>query len=51
MLGYKYTDVIHMQMAITEAIHWIPSDDKATKDDLYRALDFLQGLIVEGHVQ
>jgi hypothetical protein len=50
MLGYKITDIVDMQIAINEAVHYIPADDAETKRDLYKAFDFLQGLIVEGHV-
>lgn len=49
MLGYTLDDVIRMQISINEAAHFIHSDDPETKQDLYKAFDFLQGLIVEGY--
>jgi hypothetical protein len=39
-----------MQISINEAAKYI-TDDPETKRDLYKAFDFLQGLIVEGHIQ
>ena len=50
MLGYTLRDVVDMQLAIHEANHYIPADDRETKEDLYKAFDFLQGLIVEGYL-
>ena len=50
MLGYTIRDIVDMQIAINEATYYVPSED-GTKADLYKAFDFLQGLIVEGHVQ
>ena len=50
MLGYTVRDLVDMQISINEATHYIPADDPETKRHLYRAFDFLQGLIVEGHL-
>jgi len=51
MLGYNITDIVDMQISINEATKYIPADDPETKRDLYKAFDFLQGLIIEGHIQ
>jgi hypothetical protein len=50
MLGYSIKDIVDMQIAINEATHYIPADDAQTKLDLYKAFDFLQGMIVEGRI-
>lgn len=51
MLGYTETDVVDMQIAINDALFYLPpSNHDQTKRDLLKAFDFLQGLIVEGRV-
>jgi len=51
MLGYTELDVSDMQIAIEEAIELLPpTASVALVDQLERAVDFLQGLIIEGHV-
>ena len=51
MLGYKARDVVDMQTAIKEAVFYLPpSNHDQTREDLNKAWDFLQGLIMEGHV-
>jgi hypothetical protein len=49
VLGYSIRDIVDMQIAINEATYYVPAED-GTKADLYKAFDFLQGLLVEGHV-
>ena len=51
MLGYTETDIVDMQIAINDALFYLPpSNHDQTKRDLLKAFDFLQGIIVEGRV-
>jgi len=51
MLGYTELDIIDMQIAIEEAIDFLPPEAAIIVDQLEQAIDFLQGLIVEGHLK
>ena len=51
MLGYTELDVVDMQIAIEEAIQFLPPEASIIVSQLEQAVDFLQGLIVEGHLK
>lgn len=51
MLGYKETDLIDMIDALDSVLTTINSDDDPwLYNNTWRAMDFLKGLLVEGHV-
>ena len=50
MLGYTESDVVEMQIAINDAIFYLPPSAENTKRDLEKAFDLLQGLVLEGHM-
>jgi hypothetical protein len=52
MLGYKDTDVTDMIDALDSVLTTINSDDDPwLYNNTWRAMDLLQGLLAEGHVQ
>jgi hypothetical protein len=51
MLGYRETDVIDMIGALDTVLTTINSDDDPwLYNNTWRAMDFLQGVLAEGHV-
>jgi hypothetical protein len=51
MLGYKDTDVIDMVDALDSALLMINSDDDPwLYNNVWRAKDFLEGLLAEGRI-
>ena len=51
MLGYTETDLIDMINALDSVLTTINSDDDPwLYNNTWRAMDFLNGLLVEGHV-
>lgn len=51
MLGYTENDIVDMQIAINDAVLYLPPNAEETRRDLEKAFDLLQGLIIEGHIR
>jgi hypothetical protein len=54
MLGYKEEDVIKMRDAVLNAYDSLPDSDyieDGTIQGLSNTIDFLNGLLAEGHIQ
>lgn len=51
MLGYTVEDLDNMISACADGAFYLPPSKQMIARDLIRTVEFLQGLIVEGHVQ
>jgi len=50
MLGYTVEDLDSMIAACADGAFYLPSSKQMIARDLIRTAEFLQGLLVEGHV-
>lgn len=51
MLGYTAQDLEDMIAACADGAFYLPPSKQMIARDLIRTVEFLQGLLVEGHVQ
>jgi len=50
MLGYTVEDIDNMIAACADGAFYLPPSKQMIARDLIRTVEFLQGLLVEGHV-